>query len=218
MIASTESTSTTSILDEHRSSPGLLLALLGHEAMRRLRAAHTAHLIHELERLAAVAPNSGRAAVAKASAIRELLRLQGESVLSGPEERLWDEERDPNEQVDALDWHPTPELPLAERDASDTVGTRRRWWLALAAGRSRRGPSGLIARRAQARSGILASVAIGLLALTVGGLVAMMAALSLGLGWLAVIILPFWIAGLIWTERVKNAGIRAARDQCRRES
>src|SRR4051812_10353076 len=32
-----------SILDEHRSSPGLLLALIGHEAMRRLRAAHTAH-------------------------------------------------------------------------------------------------------------------------------------------------------------------------------
>src|SRR3954470_12984583 len=31
------------ILDEHRSSPGLLLALLGHEAMRRLRDAHTAH-------------------------------------------------------------------------------------------------------------------------------------------------------------------------------
>jgi DNA-binding MarR family transcriptional regulator len=32
-----------SVLDEHRSSPGLLLALLGHEAMRRLRAAHTTH-------------------------------------------------------------------------------------------------------------------------------------------------------------------------------
>src|SRR5215204_4145087 len=32
-----------SILDEHRSSPGLLLALLGQEAMHRLRAAHTAH-------------------------------------------------------------------------------------------------------------------------------------------------------------------------------
>jgi DNA-binding MarR family transcriptional regulator len=31
------------ILDEHRSSPGLVLALLGQEAMRRLRAAHTAH-------------------------------------------------------------------------------------------------------------------------------------------------------------------------------
>jgi DNA-binding MarR family transcriptional regulator len=36
-------TKTASILDEHRSSPGLLLALIGHEAMRRLRAAHTAH-------------------------------------------------------------------------------------------------------------------------------------------------------------------------------
>ena len=36
-------TSASSILDEHRSSPGLLLALLGHEAMRRLRAAHAAH-------------------------------------------------------------------------------------------------------------------------------------------------------------------------------
>src|SRR3954447_1714833 len=32
-----------SILDEHRTSPGLLLALLGREAMHRLRAAHTAH-------------------------------------------------------------------------------------------------------------------------------------------------------------------------------
>lgn len=36
-------TSPASILDEHRSRPGLLLALLGQEAMRRLRAAHTAH-------------------------------------------------------------------------------------------------------------------------------------------------------------------------------
>jgi DNA-binding MarR family transcriptional regulator len=36
-------TAQASILEEHRSSPGLLLALLGHEAMRRLRAAHTAH-------------------------------------------------------------------------------------------------------------------------------------------------------------------------------
>lgn len=33
----------TGILDEHRSRPGLWLALLGQEAMRRLRAAHTAH-------------------------------------------------------------------------------------------------------------------------------------------------------------------------------
>jgi len=41
----TDTTTTTapSILDEHRASPGLLLALLGQEAMHRLRAAHTAH-------------------------------------------------------------------------------------------------------------------------------------------------------------------------------
>ncbi|WP_369393320.1 MarR family winged helix-turn-helix transcriptional regulator [Streptomyces sp. CG1] len=31
------------LLDEHRNSPGLVLALLGHEAMRRLRGAHTVH-------------------------------------------------------------------------------------------------------------------------------------------------------------------------------
>jgi DNA-binding MarR family transcriptional regulator len=36
-------TAAPSILDEHRTSPGLLLALLGQEAMHRLRAAHTAH-------------------------------------------------------------------------------------------------------------------------------------------------------------------------------
>jgi DNA-binding MarR family transcriptional regulator len=45
MTAPAEPTTTTpaSILDEHRTSPGLLLALLGQEAMHRLRAAHTAH-------------------------------------------------------------------------------------------------------------------------------------------------------------------------------
>src|SRR5215217_2840458 len=31
------------VIDERRSSPGLLLALLGQDAMRRLRDAHTAH-------------------------------------------------------------------------------------------------------------------------------------------------------------------------------
>jgi DNA-binding MarR family transcriptional regulator len=31
------------LLDEHRDSPGLMLALLGHEAMRRLRDAHTSN-------------------------------------------------------------------------------------------------------------------------------------------------------------------------------
>ncbi|MFG3022385.1 MarR family winged helix-turn-helix transcriptional regulator [Streptomyces sp. NPDC048254] len=43
MISSTSTTSGPALLDEHRNSPGLLLALLGHEAMRRLRDAHTAN-------------------------------------------------------------------------------------------------------------------------------------------------------------------------------
>jgi DNA-binding MarR family transcriptional regulator len=45
MTASADPSTTAppSILDEHRTSPGLLLALLGQEAMHRLRAAHTAH-------------------------------------------------------------------------------------------------------------------------------------------------------------------------------
>jgi DNA-binding MarR family transcriptional regulator len=43
MTADPRPAAAASILDEHRSSPGLLLALLGHEAMRRLRAAHEAH-------------------------------------------------------------------------------------------------------------------------------------------------------------------------------
>jgi DNA-binding MarR family transcriptional regulator len=34
---------TIGVIEERRSSPGLLLALLGHDAMRRLREAHTAH-------------------------------------------------------------------------------------------------------------------------------------------------------------------------------
>src|SRR3954469_6711124 len=45
MTSSAKQTTTAAagILDENRSSPGLLLALLGQEAMHRLRAAHTAH-------------------------------------------------------------------------------------------------------------------------------------------------------------------------------
>jgi DNA-binding MarR family transcriptional regulator len=39
----TDQTTARGLLEEHRSRPGLLLALLGQEAMRRLRAAHTAH-------------------------------------------------------------------------------------------------------------------------------------------------------------------------------
>jgi DNA-binding MarR family transcriptional regulator len=45
MTAPADPTTTASpgILHEHRTRPGLLLALLGQEAMQRLRAAHTAH-------------------------------------------------------------------------------------------------------------------------------------------------------------------------------
>jgi DNA-binding MarR family transcriptional regulator len=39
----TPAPSSTARRDEPRNSPGLMLALLGHEAMRRLRDAHTAH-------------------------------------------------------------------------------------------------------------------------------------------------------------------------------
>ena len=95
-------------------------------------------LIQELQRVAALPPSSGRTAIAKTTALRALLRLEDGSALSDPEQRLWDENRDPQEQVDALDWHPDPDSPFAELDGSDTVGTRRRWWLALAADRPRR--------------------------------------------------------------------------------
>jgi DNA-binding MarR family transcriptional regulator len=43
VISATSTASGPTLLDEHRNSPGLMLALLGHEAMRRLRDAHTAH-------------------------------------------------------------------------------------------------------------------------------------------------------------------------------
>ncbi|MFH8591483.1 MarR family winged helix-turn-helix transcriptional regulator [Streptomyces rimosus] len=43
MTSATSTTSGPALLDEHRNSPGLMLALLGHEAMRRLRDAHTAN-------------------------------------------------------------------------------------------------------------------------------------------------------------------------------
>jgi hypothetical protein len=80
-----------------------------------------------------VSPNTGRHAIAKASALNRLLSLEDGAVLSGPEQRLWDEHRDPAVRVDERDWHPDPDGSFAELDAADTVGTRRRWWLALAA-------------------------------------------------------------------------------------
>jgi DNA-binding MarR family transcriptional regulator len=43
VTSTTSATSGPALLDQHRNSPGLMLALLGHEAMRRLRDAHTAN-------------------------------------------------------------------------------------------------------------------------------------------------------------------------------
>lgn len=43
MTSDSPAASSPALLDEHRDSPGLMLALLGHEAMRRLREAHLAH-------------------------------------------------------------------------------------------------------------------------------------------------------------------------------
>ena len=57
---------------------------------------------------------------------------------------------------------------------------------------------------------------VGLLALNVGGLVAMMAALSFDIGWLALIILPFWIAGLVWVDWDEARSITRARYERRR--
>jgi DNA-binding MarR family transcriptional regulator len=43
VTSSTSGASGPALPDEHRNSPGLTLALLGHEAMRRIRDAHTAN-------------------------------------------------------------------------------------------------------------------------------------------------------------------------------
>lgn len=43
MTSATSTASGPALIDEHRNSPGLMLALLGHEAMRRLKDAHTAN-------------------------------------------------------------------------------------------------------------------------------------------------------------------------------
>ncbi|MCO5997555.1 MarR family winged helix-turn-helix transcriptional regulator [Actinoallomurus rhizosphaericola] len=43
MTSATSTASGEALLDEHRDGPGLMLALLGHEAMRRLRDAHTSN-------------------------------------------------------------------------------------------------------------------------------------------------------------------------------
>ncbi len=45
--------------------------------------------------------------------------------------RLFDESRDPNDPVRDDDWHPVPDSPWSELDWCQTVGQRRRWYLAL---------------------------------------------------------------------------------------
>jgi hypothetical protein len=45
--------------------------------------------------------------------------------------RLFDESRDPDEQVREDDWHPTPGTGFAELDMCDTAGQRRKRYLRL---------------------------------------------------------------------------------------
>jgi hypothetical protein len=45
--------------------------------------------------------------------------------------RLFDPDRDPKARVRDDDWHPTPDSPMHDLDAVDTVADRRRWYLWL---------------------------------------------------------------------------------------
>ena len=74
----------------------------------------------ELHRLARSSPRSGRAAVAKASAIRTLERL-GRGRRSVPP------------MPDG--WHPMPGSAWEELDACDPVETREHWWRSRHGGR-----------------------------------------------------------------------------------
>ena len=93
-------------------------------------------LIAELQRVAALPPSSGRhgrEGVRPASAASPRGR-------AGPDRTraaALGEDRDPNERVDALDWHPNPDSPFAELELCHMVGQRRRWWLALNGDRRR---------------------------------------------------------------------------------
>lgn len=94
----------------------------------------------ELRRVAELEPNSGRQAQAKATALRALLRLEERRgrELTEAEEHLWNPNRREDERVDEDDWHPSRDTGFFELDLCHTVGQRRRWWLALAAGSPRR--------------------------------------------------------------------------------
>ena len=86
----------------------------------------------ELEAIARAEATSGRARLAKVTALRTLERLERERErLSEAEKHLWDESRDPDAIVDADEWHWSPEYPefAALDNEVQTIGQRRRQWL-----------------------------------------------------------------------------------------
>jgi hypothetical protein len=89
-------------------------------------------VVAELERVAMAPATSGRAALAKTTALRTLAKLKARRgpALTESEQRLWAEDRD-EERVTDADWHPNPGTPWVELDVCHTVAHRRRWWLAL---------------------------------------------------------------------------------------
>jgi hypothetical protein len=52
-----------------------------------------------------------------------------------PVERLFAQDRDPEERVRPDDWYPDPDSPMQELDSWDTVDKRWRWYLNLREGR-----------------------------------------------------------------------------------
>ena len=53
--------------------------------------------------------------------------------------RLFDPSRDPEDRVRDDDWHPEPDSSWAKLDLCKTIGSRRRWYLALLEEPSHRG-------------------------------------------------------------------------------
>jgi hypothetical protein len=89
-------------------------------------------VLAELERVAMAPATSGRAALAKTTALRTLAKLKRRRPeLSDAGKRLWAEDRDENERVTPDDWHPNPGTEWVKLDAGHTVAHRRQWWLAL---------------------------------------------------------------------------------------
>jgi hypothetical protein len=93
----------------------------------------SSEVISELRRVAMLEPSSGRAALAKTSALRALLRLERSGDLTDAEKRLWAADRDEGEYVKDDDRYPGPYF--ADLDLFQTVAQRRRWWLNLRRGR-----------------------------------------------------------------------------------